>query len=135
MKSDTNTPIDGTNPTDNTTIEKTNTIPIDIIIQLYNAGLRKLVPLLHDSKRANVYDHLITDEEIKAFPSAEGKPVCIIFTILYLPKSKLLDRKTLAGQGLSFPQYCYNIWSYRLKGLQRQVPIFVRGRCGHEGSL
>lgn len=78
MKSHTNTPIDGTNPTDNTTTEKTNTLPISVIIQLYNAGFRKLVPLLHDSKRANVYDHLITDEEIKAFPSAEGKPVRII---------------------------------------------------------
>src|SRR5215469_18260123 len=78
LKSHTNTPIDGTNPTDNTTTEKTNTLPISVIIQLYNAGFRKLVPLLHDSKRANVYDHLITDEEIKAFPSAEGKPVRII---------------------------------------------------------
>lgn len=36
------------------------------------------MPLLSDSKIPNVYDHLITDEEIKAFPSAEGKPVRII---------------------------------------------------------
>jgi hypothetical protein len=79
LKSDTNTPIEGTNRTDNTTTEKTNTIPISVIIQLYNAGFRKLVPLLHDSKRANVYDHLITDQEIKTFPSAEGKPVRIIY--------------------------------------------------------
>jgi hypothetical protein len=53
-------------------------ISSDDIFRLYNAGFRKLVPLLPDSKRANVYDHLITDEEIKAFPSAEGKPVRII---------------------------------------------------------
>src|SRR5215469_11789634 len=79
LKSHTNTPIDGTNPTDNTTTEKTNTLPISVIIQLYNAGFRKLVPLLHDSRRANVYDHLITDEEFKAFASAEGKPVRIIY--------------------------------------------------------
>lgn len=55
-----------------------NTIGTDILIQLYNAGFRKLVPLLPDSKRANVYDHLMTEEEFKAFPSAEGKPVGII---------------------------------------------------------
>ncbi len=50
----------------------------DNIIRLYGAGFRKLVPLLPDSKIPNVYDHLITEEEIKAFPSAEGKPVRII---------------------------------------------------------
>ena len=53
------------------------TIPLDDIIQLYNARFRKLVPLLPDSKIPNV-QHLITDEEIKAFTSAEGKPVRII---------------------------------------------------------
>jgi len=53
------------------------TIPLDDIIQLYNAGFRKLVPLLPDSKIPNV-QHLVTDEEIKAFPTAEGKPVRII---------------------------------------------------------
>jgi hypothetical protein len=59
--------------------EDTNqTIGTSVLIQLYNDGFRKLVPLLPDSKRANVYDHLITEEEIKAFPSAEGKPVGII---------------------------------------------------------
>ena len=67
----------GTNPTGNTTTE--NTIPISVLNQLRNAGFRKLVPLLADSKRANVYDHLTTDEEIKAFPLAEGKPVKIIY--------------------------------------------------------
>ena len=52
------------------------TIPADHLIQLYNAGFRKLIPLLADSKRANVYDHLITEEEIRAFPLP--KPVRII---------------------------------------------------------
>jgi hypothetical protein len=54
------------------------TISPDVLIQLYNAGFRKLIPLAPGSKRANVYDHLITDEEINAFPSADGKPVRII---------------------------------------------------------
>src|ERR1051325_9203269 len=54
------------------------TIPADHLIQLYNAGFRKLVPLLADSKRANVYDNLITEEEMRSFSSAEGKPVKII---------------------------------------------------------
>ena len=53
-------------------------IPADVLIQLHNAGFRKLVPLMGDSKRANVYDHLITEEEIKLFPFAEGKPIRII---------------------------------------------------------
>ena len=57
----------------------TKTISSDVLIQLYNARFRKLVPLLPDSKKANVYDHLITEEEIKAFPSAEGKSVRIIY--------------------------------------------------------
>lgn len=54
------------------------TITSDVIIQLYTAGFRKLVPLTADSKRANVYDNLIADEEFRQFPSAEGKPVRII---------------------------------------------------------
>jgi hypothetical protein len=53
-------------------------IPSDTLLQLHNAGFRKLVPVMADSKRANVYDHLITEEEIKLFPLAEGKPVRII---------------------------------------------------------
>ena len=32
-----------------------------------------------DSKRANVYDNLITEYEISKFLSAEGKPVRIIY--------------------------------------------------------
>lgn len=55
------------------------TISSNDIIRLYNAGFRKPVPYSSDSKIPNVYDHLITDEEIKAFPSAEGKPVRIIY--------------------------------------------------------
>jgi len=55
-----------------------NTISSDVLIQLYNAGFRKMIPLLPDSKRANVYDHLVTEEDIRHFPSAEGKPVRII---------------------------------------------------------
>jgi hypothetical protein len=54
------------------------TISSDDLIHLYDVGFRKLVPLLPDSKIPNVYDHLITEEEIKMFPSAEGKPIRII---------------------------------------------------------
>jgi hypothetical protein len=57
----------------------TKTVSSDDIIQLYNAGFRKVVPLLPDSKIPNVHDHLISEEEIKMFPSAEGKPVRIIY--------------------------------------------------------
>ena len=49
------------------------------LVQLFHAGFRKMVPLSIDSKRANVYSgKFITEEEIKQFPSAEGKPVRII---------------------------------------------------------
>jgi hypothetical protein len=54
------------------------TIPLELLIRLYEAGFRKLVSVHADSKRANVYVDLITDDEIKQFPSAEGKPVRII---------------------------------------------------------
>ena len=64
--------------TTNSNVRDSKTVSFESLVQLHNAGFRKLVPLLPDSKRANVYDHLITDEEIKAFPSAEGKPVRII---------------------------------------------------------
>jgi hypothetical protein len=60
------------------TIENSKRIPSNILIQLYRAGFRKMVPLLVDSKRANVYRDLIIEEDIKQFPSAEGKPVRII---------------------------------------------------------
>ena len=56
----------------------TKTIPTDHLLQLYNAGFRKQVPLRPDSKRANVYDNLITEEEFRSFSSADGKPVRII---------------------------------------------------------
>jgi hypothetical protein len=55
------------------------TIPSHDIIGLYHAGFRKQVPLSPDSKIPNVYDHLITEEEINAFPSTEGRPVRIIY--------------------------------------------------------
>lgn len=54
------------------------TISSDDIIRLHNAGFRKLVPYSSDSKIPNVYDHLITDEEIKAFPTAVGQ--FVLFT-------------------------------------------------------
>lgn len=50
----------------------------DTLIQLYRAGFKKLIPLHADSRRANVYDNLASEQEIKQFPSAEGKPVRII---------------------------------------------------------
>jgi hypothetical protein len=55
------------------------TISLQTLIQLYRSGFRKLIPLFADSRRANVYDNLISEQEIKQFPSAEGKPVRIIY--------------------------------------------------------
>jgi hypothetical protein len=59
--------------------ENNKTIAHQTLIQLRRAGFRKLIPLFADSKRANVYDNLVTVEEIKQYPSAEGKPVRIIY--------------------------------------------------------
>jgi hypothetical protein len=62
-----------------TNVENDKTIPIEALIQLFQVGFRKMVPLFADSKRANVYsDKFITEEEIKQFPSAEGKHLRII---------------------------------------------------------
>ena len=55
------------------------TILVQTLIQLYRTGFRKLIPLHADSRRANVYDNLISEHEITQFPSAEGKPVRIIY--------------------------------------------------------
>lgn len=74
MQSDTNMRREGTNPT-GATAEKMKTIPTSVLIQLYNAGFRKLVPMLLDSKRANVYDHLIIDEQkVNLFASFTKNP-------------------------------------------------------------
>jgi hypothetical protein len=54
-------------------------VSVQNLIELFRAGFRKLVPLFADSRRANVYDNLISEQEIKQFPSAEGKPVRIIY--------------------------------------------------------
>ena len=75
-------------------VRDSKAVPFESLSHLYNAGFRKLVPLLADSKRANVYDHLITDEEIKAFPSAEGKPVRIIHQNPNFWTEKRLQDKT-----------------------------------------
>ena len=48
-------------------------------MDLFRAGFRKLIPLFEDSGRANVYDNLVSEKELKQFPSAEGKPVRIIY--------------------------------------------------------
>jgi hypothetical protein len=62
-----------------TNVENGKTIPVEVLLQQFRAGFRKLVPLFVDSKRANVYvGKFITEEEIKQFPSAEDKPVRII---------------------------------------------------------
>ncbi|MGA9155008.1 MAG: hypothetical protein WBZ36_30865, partial [Candidatus Nitrosopolaris sp.] len=66
------------NPTVNCDSNPGATLSPDVIIQLYNARFRKLVPYSLDSKIPNVHDHLITEEEIKAFSLAEGKPIRII---------------------------------------------------------
>ena len=63
----------------NNITENSKTIPLETLVQLYKVGFRKLIPLFADSKRANVYDNLVTKKEIKQFPSAEGKPVRIIY--------------------------------------------------------
>jgi hypothetical protein len=34
---------------------------------------------MSDSRQANVYDNLVIEDEIKAYPSAESKPVRIIY--------------------------------------------------------
>ena len=55
-----------------------------------------MVPLLPDSKIPNVHDHLITEEEIKTFPSAEGKPVRIIYQKTdFWTKTRLRDKSYL----------------------------------------
>ena len=74
--STTNNGVDNKSNKDN---ENAKIIPPHYLNELYNAGFKKLVPLLSDSKRANVYHHLITEEEIKSFPRADGKPVRIIY--------------------------------------------------------
>jgi hypothetical protein len=53
-------------------------ISSDVLYRLYTSGFRKLIPLLPDSNTANVYDHLITDEEFR-FPYVEGKPLRVIY--------------------------------------------------------
>lgn len=55
----------------------TEIISFDLLYRLCRAGFTKLIPLLANSKIPNVYDRLVTEEEIKAFPSAEGRPMRI----------------------------------------------------------
>lgn len=82
------------------------TVPLELLIQLYKAGFRKLVPLLPNSKGANVYGDLITEEEFKQFPSAEGKPVRIIYQHPGFWSQARLQEKAYLSQ-------CSNdIWSY-----------------------
>jgi hypothetical protein len=65
LELDTHVQLEDTSVTgNNTTIENIKTIGTSVVIELYNARFKKLVPLSSDSKRANVYDHLITEEEI-----------------------------------------------------------------------
>ena len=85
--STTNNGVDNKSNKDN---ENAKIIPPHYLNELYNAGFKKLVPLLSDSKRANVYHHLITEEEIKSFPASRWQ-ACKN----NLSKSKLLDRSTL----------------------------------------
>jgi hypothetical protein len=79
LPSDPNSQDDSANTTGNTPLENSKTIPVEVLIQLSRAGFRKLVPLLSDSKRANAYGDLITEDESKEFPLAEAKPVRIIY--------------------------------------------------------
>jgi hypothetical protein len=41
--------------------ENSKAILLQVLIQLYRAGFRKLIPLFEDSRRANVYDNLVSD--------------------------------------------------------------------------
>ena len=72
--------------------ENSKTIPMETLLQLYKVGFRKLIPLFADSKRANVYNNLVTEQEIKQFPSAEGKPVRIIYENVNFWTEKHLQR-------------------------------------------
>jgi hypothetical protein len=72
------------------------TIPIQTLIQLYKSGFRKLVPLFADSRQANVYDNLISEQEFKQFPYAEGKPVRIIYeNVNFWTESRLKEMSHL----------------------------------------
>jgi hypothetical protein len=70
--------LDSTLCVGNTSSANNGTIPISLLLQYHTAGIRKLVPLNQDSQTANVYDSLITQEELNQYKEAEGKPVRII---------------------------------------------------------
>ena len=72
------------------------TILVQTLIQLYRTGFRKLIPLHADSRRANVYDNLISEHEITQFPSAEGKPVRIIYeNVNFWTETRLQEKSHL----------------------------------------
>ncbi|MGA9845141.1 MAG: hypothetical protein WBQ25_22785, partial [Nitrososphaeraceae archaeon] len=72
------------------------TILVQTLIQLYRIGFRKLIPLHVDSRRANVYDNLISEHEITQFPSAEGKPVRIIYeNVNFWTETRLQEKSHL----------------------------------------
>ena len=74
----------------------TKTILVQTLIQLYRTGFRKLIPLHADSRRANVYDNLISEHEITQFPSAEGKPVRIIYeNVNFWTETRLQEKSHL----------------------------------------
>jgi hypothetical protein len=76
--------------------ENCKTILVQTLIALFRAGFRKLVPLFADSRRANVYDNLVNEQEIKQFPSAEGKPVRIIYeNVNFWTEKRLIEKSHL----------------------------------------
>ncbi|HEY7080148.1 MAG TPA: hypothetical protein VH500_10630 [Nitrososphaeraceae archaeon] len=82
--------------TANNISKNSKTIPLQTLIQLYKAGFKKLVPLFADSRRANVYDNLISEQEFKQFPYAEGKPVRIIYeNVNFWTESRLQEMSHL----------------------------------------
>jgi hypothetical protein len=76
--------------------ENCKTILVQTLIALFRAGFSKLVPLFADSRRANVYDNLVNEQEIKQFPSAEGKPVRIIYeNVNFWTEKRLIEKSHL----------------------------------------
>ena len=76
--------------------ENSKTISLVTLLQLYKVGFRKLIPLFADSRGANVYDNLVTEQEIRQYPSAEGKPVRIIYeNVNFWTEERLLKNSHL----------------------------------------
>ena len=72
----------------------TKTILVQTLIQLYRTGFRKLIPLHADSRRANVYDNLISEHEITQFPSGQKANLLELFMKMLISGQKYDCRKS-----------------------------------------